>query len=210
MSGLVAALSPASGKFCLDVARAAKKHGTAVSFDINHRASFWVNREKELREVFTQIAAMTDILIGNEEDFQLALGIKGPEHGGKDLDSQIEDFKQMIGQIKETFPNAKVFANTLRQVISVNTHLWGSILHIGDEWDVILPREIHVLDRIGGGDGFVGGMLYGLLKEWSIDKCNAFGWASGAFATTVLTDYAQPADEEQIWSIFEGNARVKR
>ena len=210
MSGLVAALSPESGEFCLAVAEAAKRHGSLVSFDINYRASFWENREKELRETFSKIAAVADILVGNEEDFQLALGIEGPKHGGKDLDSNIENFKQMINRVKDKYSGGKVFGTTLRQVISVNEHLWGSIMLLGDEWDVITPRPIHVLDRIGGGDGFVGGMLYGLLKGWPVGKCNAFGWASGAFATTVLTDYAMPADEQQIWSIFEGNARVKR
>jgi 2-dehydro-3-deoxygluconokinase len=75
---------------------------------------------------------------------------------------------------------------------------------------VIEPREINVLDRIGGGDGFVGGLLYGILKGWELEKCMQFGWASGALATTFLTDYAQPADEEMVWSVWQGNARVKR
>ena len=72
------------------------------------------------------------------------------------------------------------------------------------------PREIGVCDRIGGGDGFVGGMLYGILKGWNAEKWAQFGWANGAFTATLLTDYSQPADEDQIWSIWEGNARVKR
>ena len=72
------------------------------------------------------------------------------------------------------------------------------------------PREIHVLDRIGGGDGFVGGFLYSILKGWEPEKWIQFGWATGALATTHLTDYGQPADEEQVWSIWAGNARVKR
>jgi 2-dehydro-3-deoxygluconokinase len=80
----------------------------------------------------------------------------------------------------------------------------------GDNWHVIEPREITVLDRIGGGDGFVGGMLYGILKGWEPEKWVQFGWATGALVTTLLTDYAQPADEEQIWSIWQGNARVRR
>ena len=74
----------------------------------------------------------------------------------------------------------------------------------------LVRREIHVLDRIGGGDGFVGGMLYAILKGWDSEKWIQFGWASGALATTFLTDYAQPADEDQVWSIWQGNARVKR
>ena len=79
-----------------------------------------------------------------------------------------------------------------------------------NEWKVIEPRQIDVLDRIGGGDGFVGGMLYAILKGWEPEKWIQFGWAAGALATTSLTDYAMPADEEQLWSIWKGNARVKR
>jgi len=210
LSGLIAALSPDTSNFCLELARAAKKHGTRISFDLNYRASFWKNREKELAAIFKEIAGISDILIGNEEDFQLCLGIKGPEEGGKDLAAKIESFKEMISRVKKTFPNASVFATTLRQVISTNEHLWGAIMLEGKNWHVVEPREIHVLDRIGGGDGFVGGLLYAVLKGWEPEKWIQFGWATGALATTVVTDYGQPADEEQVWSIWKGNARVRR
>ncbi len=210
LSGLIAALSPETSTFCLELARSAKKHGTLVSFDLNYRATFWENREEELRGVFTEIASLSDILIGNEEDYQLCLGIKGPEAGGEDIGEQIHGFKDMIGRVKAKFPNTSVFANTLREVISVNSHLWGAILLAGDEWHVVEPRPITILDRIGGGDGFVGGLLYGILRGWESEKWVQFAWATGAMATTFLTDYAQPADEEQVWSIWEGNARVQR
>jgi len=210
LSGLIAALSPETSTFCLGLARAAKKTGTRISFDLNYRASFWKGREKELHDIFVEIASVSDILVGNEEDFQLCLGIEGPEAGGKDIDSKIDSFKKMIQRVKMAFPNASVFATTLRQVINTNKHLWGSIMLEGDNWNVIEPREINVLDRIGGGDGFVGGLLYGILKGWEPEKCMQFGWASGALATTFLTDYAQPSDEEMVWSIWQGNARVKR
>lgn len=210
LSGLIGALSPETSTFCLELARAAKKYGTRISFDLNYRASFWKGREQELHAIFTEIASISDILVGNEEDFQLCLGIEGPEAGGKDLAAKIDSFKGMIGRVKTAFPNASVFATTLRQVISANRHMWGAILLEGENWHVIEPREITVLDRIGGGDGFVGGMLYAILKAWNPEKWIQFGWASGALVTTLLMDYAQPADEEQIWSIWEGNARVKR
>ena len=210
LSGLIGALSPETSEFCLSLARAAKKYGTVVSFDLNYRASFWKNREAELRAAFTEIAEAADILVGNEEDFQLALGIEGPEAGGKDLSSKIESFKGMIGCVKERFPNAEVFATTLRQVVNANEHIWGAITLCGSEWHIAEPRPIHVLDRIGGGDGFVGGLLYAMLKGWEAEKWVQFGWATGALATTFLTDYAQPADEEQVWSVWNGNARVKR
>ena len=210
LSGLIGALSPETSQFCLALARAAKKHGTKISFDLNYRATFWKNRETELRAIFTEIAANADILIGNEEDFQLCLGIAGPEAGGKDLAAEIDGFKSMINNVKKAFPNATVFATTLREVINVNTHLWGAIMLEGDKWHIIEPREINVLDRIGGGDGFVGGLLYGILKGWEPAKWAQFGWATGALATTFFTDYAQPADEDQVWSIWKGNARVTR
>ena len=210
LSGIVAALSADTTKFCIDVINAAKRHGTLVSIDLNHRVTFWEGREKELRESFTEMVSKTDILIGNEEDYQLSLGIEGPEHGGKDLSAQIDRFKEMIYRVKKTFPNASVFGNTLRQVISVNEHMWGALSLFGDEFTVIEPKPIRILDRIGGGDGFSGGLLYGILKGMSPKEATEFGWASGALATTVLEDYASPADEEMIWNIVKGNARVRR
>jgi 2-dehydro-3-deoxygluconokinase len=210
ISGLIGALSPETGTFCLELARVAKKHGTRISFDLNYRASFWKNREEELHDTFTEIAGISDILVGNEEDFQLCLGIKGPEAGGKEIGNKTGSFKDMIGRVKKAYPNTSVFATTLRQVVSTNSHLWGALLLEGDNWHVVEPREISVLDRIGGGDGFVGGMLYAILKGWAPEKWIRFGWATGALVTTLLTDYAQPADEEQVWSIWEGNARVRR
>jgi len=210
LSGLVGALSPETSNFCLEIARAAKKHGTRISFDLNYRASFWKGRQKELAAAFAEIASVSDILVGNEEDFQLCLGIEGPEAGGKGLAAKIDGFKGMIERVRKAYPNAGVFATTLREVVSTNSHLWGAIMAEGKDWHVVEPREIGVLDRIGGGDGFVGGMLYAILRGWEPEKWVQFGWASGALATTHLTDYAQPADEEQVWSIWEGNARVKR
>jgi 2-dehydro-3-deoxygluconokinase len=210
LSGLICALSPDTGKFCLALALEAKKHGTLISFDLNHRASFWEGRETELRDIFTQITAISDIMIGNEEDFQLALGIKGPEAGGSDIAAKIESFKGMIGRIRAVFPEPKVIATTLRQVEHANCHHWGAILWENENWHVVEPKPIHVLDRIGGGDGFVGGLLYAILKNWPSDQWVQFGWASGALVTTLYADYAQPADEDQIWDIWKGNARVKR
>jgi 2-dehydro-3-deoxygluconokinase len=210
LSGLIGALSPETSTFCLELARAAKKYGTLIAFDLNYRDSFWKGREKELRAIFTEIAGIADILVGNEEDFQLCLGIKGPEAGGKDIASKIESFKEMIGRVKVAFPHASVYGTTLREVEDANCHRWGAIMAEGANWHVVEPRDIGVMDRIGGGDGFVGGLLYAVLKGWEPQKWVQFGWACGALATTMLTDYAQPADEEQVWSVWAGNARVKR
>lgn len=210
LSGLVCALSPQTATFCLDLARAARRAGTRISFDLNYRASFWKGREAELRAVFHEIAGLADILIGNEEDFQLALGIEGPEAGGRELPAQIESFKGMIARVKAAYPNAEMFATTLRQVIDANRHLWGAVVLDGSQWHVAPPREISVLDRIGGGDGFVGGLLYGLIRGFSAEDAMHFGWATGAMAATMVQDYAMPADEEQVWNIWRGNARVSR
>jgi 2-dehydro-3-deoxygluconokinase len=211
LSGLIAALSPETSTFCLELARAARKHGTRVSFDLNYRKTFWIGREAELKAVFTEIASVADVLVGNEEDFQECLGLEGPK-GKKDLAGKIGGFKEMIQRASVAFPNAQVFATTLREVVSANSHLWGALMwERGGGWQVVEPRPIEVIDRIGGGDGFVGGLLYALLKGWQDPKqWIAFGWACGALAVTLLTDYAQPADEKQVWSIWEGNAIVDR
>jgi len=210
ISGLIAAMSPETTRCCLEIARYAKEQGTLVSFDLNYRASFWEGRREELAAAFEELASIADILIGNEEDFQLCLGFQGPEAGGKDVSSKTESFKEMISRVREKYPNAKAFATTLRQVISANEHLWGAILLADGEWQVEEPRPIQVMDRIGGGDGFTGGLLYGILKGWPAGQCLQFGWASGALAASGLNDYAEPADEKQIWDIYAGNARVQR
>ncbi len=210
LSGLIGALSPETSTFCLELARTARKHGTKIAFDLNHRATFWKGREQELHNIFSEIASITDILVGNEEDYQLCLGVQGPEAGGKDIKAKIEGFKGMIERVKIAFPNAQVYGTTLREVVDANHHLWGALLSAGDTWHEVQPRPITVLDRIGGGDGFVGGLLYGILKGWEPEKWIQFAWATGALATTMLVDYAQPADEEQVWSIWKGNARVQR
>jgi len=210
ISGLIAALSEQTTRFCVALAQAARRCGTLVSFDLNYRSTFWKGREGELSEAFRTIASLADILVGNEEDFQLCLGLKGPEAGGKALSSKIDTFKAMIAQAETEYPNASVFATTLRQVVSANEHMWGALLRTGGQWFVEEPRPIPVLDRIGGGDAFTGGLLYGILKGWEPAQWVQFGWATGVLAASSLYDYADPADEKQVWDIYAGNARVQR
>ena len=210
LSGLIAAMSEDTTKACLAIAEYAKSCGTLISFDLNYRATFWKGREQELRDAFHRIASLADILVGNEEDFQLCLGFQGPEAGGKDLSGKIERFKGMIGEVQEKYPQARAYATTLRQVLSANEHLWGGILYADGQWFVEEPRPIQVLDRIGGGDGFSGGLLYGVLNGWTPEKWLQFGWACGVLAASSLNDYAEPADEKQVWDIYAGNARVQR
>ena len=209
LSGLIASLSPQTGEFCLELISKAKQYGSLVSFDLNYRESFWKGREAELRGIFREIAGRADILAGNEEDFQLCLGIEGPDISGKAYGST-DSFKEMIEKARGAYPGASVFATTLRQAKNANCHMWGAVMCSGSEWFEVEPREIPVLDRIGGGDGFVGGMLYGILKGWAAEKWIRFGWANGALAATMLLDYSQPMDEGQIWDVWDGNARVKR
>ena len=210
LSGLIAALSDETGQCCLEVARVAKQHGTVISFDLNYRASFWEGRTDALSALFQELAGLSDILIGNEEDFQLALGIEGPETGGSEIDQKIESFKGMISRAGETYPKVSVFTTTLREVENANLHNWGALMLVDDAWYLEALRPIPVMDRIGGGDGFVGGMLYAILRGWPPSQWIKFGWATGAMATTMLTDYATPMDEEEVWRVYEGDARVKR
>ena len=210
ISGLIAAMSESTTRTCLVAARKAKEYGTLVSFDLNYRATFWKGREEELSKAFREIASLADVLVGNEEDFQLCLGFKGPEAGGKDLNSKINSFKAMITEVKEQYPNAQVFATTLREVVSANLNNWGAIVLAGDNWYVEEPRPIDVMDRIGGGDGFTGGLLYGIISGKPEEDWIKLGWASGALAASSLNDYAEPADEKQLYDIHKGNARVQR
>lgn len=210
LSGLIAALSPSTSQFCVELAKAAKAHYTVVAMDLNYRATFWKGREEELSAAFHTIAENCDILYGNEEDFQLCLGIEGPQAGGESIDSEIDEFKAMIGRIQEKYPNAHWIGTSLREVVSANRHTWGILLWNDGEFYLAPLRDIDVLDRIGGGDGSVGGVLYGILQGWDVEKCAQFGWATGALAATSLYDYGQPADEKQVWDLWKGNARVQR
>ena len=210
ISGLIAALSKQSTKACVELAKYAKKSGTLISFDLNYRASFWKGREKELRTAFKTIAKLADVLAGNEEDYQLCLGLKGPKAGGNDLNSKLDSFKLMIEETKKEYKNAKVFVTTLREVISANNNLWGAIVNYENKWFIEEPRPIEIMDRIGGGDGFMGGFLYGVIKGYKADKCLSLGWAAGALAASSLNDYGEPADEKQLLDIYAGNARVQR
>lgn len=210
ISGLIAAMSEETTQCCLEVAEAAKRYGSLVSFDLNYRATFWKGREEELRAAFHRLAGVADVLVGNEEDFQLCLGIEGPNVGGRDLSGKIDSFKEMIARVRERYPNVSVYGTTMRQVISANEHLWGAIMLADGQWYVEQPRPIAVLDRIGGGDGFTGGVLYGIYRGWTPERCLQFGWATGVLAASSLNDYAEPADEKQVWDVYAGNARVQR
>jgi len=212
ISGLFAAISPGTGQLCLKIAQIAKKYGTKVILDLNHRPSFWKGRKEELSELFLALAGHADILGGNEEDFQLCLGIKGPKAGGKSLAAKIDEFKAMIDLAHKLYMDAAVFYTTFREVISANANLWGALIWSKAENDfrVIEPRQIDVYDRIGGGDAFAGGLIYGMVMGWEVEKCLQFAWAAGAYVVTLLEDYFTGFDPNQIWNVWEGNTRVQR
>ncbi len=210
LSGLIAALSEKTTAACVGIAEYAKSCGTLLSFDLNYRASFWKGRESELREAFERIAGIADILIGNEEDFQLCLGFDGPETGGNGIADKIGGFEEMISRVSEKYPGASVYATALRSVISAEEHLWGALVRAGGKWYVEEPRSIRVTDRIGGGDGFAGGLLYAILRGYAPEDWMKYAWSAGALAASSLNDYAEPADEKQLLDIYGGNARVIR
>ena len=210
LSGLIAAMSEKTTAACLGIAQKAKENGSLISFDLNYRATFWKGREEELRKAFCSIASLADILVGNEEDFQLCLGLEGPATGGEGLEGKLDGFVGMIRRAQAAYPQVSVFATTLRQVLNANEHLWGAILLADGQIYREMPRPIQVMDRIGGGDGFTGGLLYGISKGWDAQKCLEFGWSCGVLAASSLNDYAEPVDEAQLFSIYAGNARVQR
>ncbi len=210
MTGLVAALSADTAKFCVALADAARRHGAKVSFDLNYRASFWEGREEALREAFGKIAEQADVLIGHPEQYRRCLGLDVATGAGPDLPAQLDLFKATIEQARHIAPRATIFAVPLREAIRANAHRWGAIMAAGEAYHTAAMREIPVIDRIGGGDGFVGGMLYGLLRGWDGDRCVQFGWAAGALAVSTTADYIQPADEDELWRIASGDFQVRR
>ena len=156
-----------------------------------------------------QIVKNVDVLIGNEEDLQLGLGIKGPEVEKKSkLDTDI--FFQMIGDVINEFPNIKMVATTLRKVQTANHHQWGSVLWYNNKNYISPTCELKVLDRIGGGDGFASGLIYGMLTERSPEEALRLGWAHGALSTTFPGDVTMAKLPEVEEFAKGGSARVQR
>ena len=202
LSGLIGSLSPETGRFCLQLAHAAKKHGTKISFDLNYRATFWKGREKELAAIFAEIAGLADVLVGNEEDFQLCLGVQGPEAGGKGLKAEIAAFKEMIHRVRQAYPSASVYGTTLREVVHTSHHLWAR------SWP---PATTGSWSSRGtslswtASAAATGSSVACSTRSSKAGKRKSGSNSAGpaaVLATTLLTDYAQPADEEQVWSIL--------
>jgi 2-dehydro-3-deoxygluconokinase len=200
LSGLICALSPKTGKFCLKLVKEAKKYGTIVSFDLNYRESFWKNREKELSETFKEVASLSEIIFGNDIAFEQCLGLELPKKDFKTLN--INEYREILDKVQKEYPGAKLILSTIRRAVTANEHLWGAVMLSGQKYDVIDLKRVPVLDRIGGGDAYAGGFLYGMIKNWEPEKCNQFGWACGAYVSSFCKDYGMVFNENDIWEIW--------
>ncbi len=209
--GIFAALSPTTSEVIIEGMKAAKAAGAVVSFDLNFRAKLWSfsgGNERAL-EVIHRIVENVDVLVGNEEDLQMGLGIPGPEVAAKSkLDPSA--FFGMIGKVRDKHPQVKIVATTLREVRSTNHHSWGAVAWIDGQTYTAPACELDVLDRVGGGDGFASGFIYGLLAGEPPEEAVKLGWAHGALLTTFPGDTTM-ATVEQVRAFAKGgSARIQR
>ncbi len=209
--GIFAALSPSAAELIVEAMQAAKAAGAVVSFDLNYRAKLWniSGGHERAVSVIRRIVENVDVLVGNEEDLQMGLGIPGPEVAAKSkLDPSA--FFSMIGKVVEQHPQIKIVATTLREVQSTNRHSWGAVAWIGGETYVSPTCDLDVLDRVGGGDGFAAGFFYGLLTSEPPADALKLGWAHGALLTTFPGDTTM-ATLDQVRAFAKGDsARIQR
>ncbi|NLC12486.1 MAG: sugar kinase [Chloroflexi bacterium] len=209
--GIFAALSETTGEVIIEGIRAAKAAGAVVSFDLNYRAKLWNiwGGPEAAQSVLRRIMENVDVLVGNEEDMQLGLGVKGPQvAGASKLDPGA--FIGMIDEVVRLFPNVKVVATTLREVHSTNRHSWGAVAWINGNSYVAPTCELDVFDRVGGGDGFASGLIYGLLSSQSEQEAVNLGWAHGALLTTFPGDTTMATLEQVRAFARGGSARIQR
>ncbi|MCK5330360.1 MAG: sugar kinase [Candidatus Marinimicrobia bacterium] len=209
--GIYAALSETTSEVIIEAMQAAKRHGVVTSFDLNYRGKLWesIGGLNKAQATFKRIVENVDVLIGNEEDLQLGLGIKGPEVERKSkLDTNV--FFQMIGDVNKVFPNIKMVGTTLREVQSANSHQWGAVLWYDGGRYISPTCELNVLDRIGGGDGFASGLIYGMINGRDLDEVVRLGWAHGALLTTFPGDVTMAKLSEVETFAKGGSARVQR
>jgi len=209
--GIFAALSLTTPALIIEGMKTAHAHGAIVSFDLNYRAKLWAaaNTGENPSEVFGRIVEHVDVLLGNEEDLQMGLGLPGPDiHATSNLDPS--SFLATIEQVHKKWPNIKAVATTLRDVKSTNRHLWSAVLWIDGEHWVAPTMELDVYDRVGGGDGFAAGLIYGLLEGLDPEQALRLGWAHGALITTYPGDTTM-ASVEQVKALAQGgSARIQR
>jgi 2-dehydro-3-deoxygluconokinase len=209
--GIFAALSPTTADVIIEAMQAAKAAGAVTSFDLNYRAKLWniSGGEERAVAVLDKIVRNVDVLVGNEEDLQKGLGIPGPEVAAKSkLDPSV--FFGMIDQVVKKHPQVKVVATTLREVHSTNRHSWGAVAWINGKTYTTPTAELDVYDRVGGGDGYASGFIYGLLTGESPEESVKLGWAHGALLTTFPGDTTM-ATVDQVRSFAKGgSARIQR
>ncbi|MCC7156332.1 MAG: sugar kinase, partial [Bryobacterales bacterium] len=209
--GIFAALSESTGEVIIEGMEAAKKAGAVVSFDLNYRAKLWNiwGGADKAASVINRIVRNVDVLVGNEEDLQLGLGIPGPEvHAKSKLDPTA--FFGMINQVVKAHPQVKVVATTLREVHSTNHHSWSAVAWVDGKTCTAPTCELNILDRVGGGDGFASGLFYGMLAGEAPEEAVKLGWAHGALLTTFPGDTTM-ASAEQVRAFAKGgSARIQR
>jgi 2-dehydro-3-deoxygluconokinase len=211
--GIFAALSETSREVVEEAMACAKKHGTIVSYDLNYRPSLWkaIGGKEKAQEVNRRLAQYVDVMIGNEEDFTACLGftVEGVDENLSSL--PVENFKKMIQLATREFPNFKMTGTTLRTVKTASINDWGAICWAGGEfYQAALRENLEIFDRVGGGDSFASGLIYGMLTQGDPQRAVAYGAAHGALAMTTPGDttMARLAEVEKIMG--GGSARVDR
>jgi 2-dehydro-3-deoxygluconokinase len=211
--GIFAALSETTPELVVEAVQAAKKHGTIVSYDLNYRPSLWkaIGGHKKAQEINRKIAQHVDVMIGNEEDFTACLGfeVEGVDENISAI--EVESFKKMISKAVQEFPNFKVTATTLRTVKSATINDWGAICWAGGNFHEASYREnLEILDRVGGGDSFASGLIYGLMTTGDPARAVEYGAAHGALAMTTPGDTSMASLSEVEKLMAGGGARVQR
>jgi 2-dehydro-3-deoxygluconokinase len=211
--GIYAALSEQSCETVISAIRTAKKYGTVVSYDLNYRPSMWsaIGGQAKAQEVNKEIAKYVDVMIGNEEDFTACLGlaVEGQDAGLTKLN--IDGYKKMIDRAAETYPNFKAIATTLRTVKTATVNDWKAICWAdGQIYQSKEYNNLEIFDRVGGGDSFASGLIYGLMTTGDPQKAVDYGAAHGALAMTTPGDTSM-ADVKEVEALMGGaGARVKR
>jgi 2-dehydro-3-deoxygluconokinase len=209
--GIFASLSETTGQVIVEAMKAAKAAGAVTSFDLNFRQKLWDiwGGQERAVTVMKSIVENCDVLVGNEEDLQKGLGLKGPDAAAKSkLDPSV--FFGMMEQVVKKYPKVKIVATTLREVHSTNHHSWGAVAWIDGKTFSAPTCELDVYDRVGGGDGFASGFFYGLLTDESPEEAVKLGWAHGALLTTFPGDTTM-ATVEQVRAFAKGgSARIQR
>ncbi len=209
--GIFASLSETAAELIIEGMQAARKHGAIVSFDLNYREKLWSasGGPKRAVAVLGRIVEHVDVLVGNEEDLQKGLGIQGPEVAStSSLDPST--FVGMIERVVKRYPQMKVVATTLREVHSTNRHSWGAVAWMNGETCVAPTCEVDVYDRVGGGDGFASGLIYGLLTGETPQDSVRLGWAHGALVATFPGDTTMATLEQVRAFARGGSARIQR